>query len=191
LVKVVLGAIPKHRQVRQEMSVASLLAVAAPLHLRDDWQRMVDEFEDSELEGSELGVEDFAALLRKRPDGFAISWSQRRVYVLEITRAYDAGEDWAEVTDERKQRRYEPLREKMSRFPPPAWQVETLLFTVGVRGSLAEKRWQATLARLELDEEQQPAGTQRTRMLYSGLAPNTDEGCSWRHLGLGPGRRLH
>ena len=132
----------------------SVLAVAAPLHLRDDWQRMVDEFEDSELEGSELGVEDFAALLRKRPDGFAISWSQRRVYVLEITRAYDAGEDWAEVTDERKQRRYEPLREKMSRFLPPAWQVETLLFTVRVRGSLAEITWQATLARLEFDEEQ-------------------------------------
>jgi hypothetical protein len=55
------------------MCVASLLAVAAPLHLRDDRQRIVDEFEDSELEGSELAVEDFAALLRKRPDGFAIS----------------------------------------------------------------------------------------------------------------------
>jgi hypothetical protein len=42
----------------------------------------------------------------------------------------------------------------MSRFLPPAWQVETLLFTVGVRGSLAEITWQATLARLEFDEEQ-------------------------------------
>jgi hypothetical protein len=124
------------------------------LHLRDDWQRMVDEFENSELEGSELGAEDFAALLPKRPDGFAMSWSQLRVYILEITRAYDAGEDWAEVTDERKQRRYEPLREKMSRFLPPAWQVETLLFTVGVRGALAEITWQATLERLEFDEEQ-------------------------------------
>jgi hypothetical protein len=78
------------------MCVASLLAVAAPLHLHDDWQRpqrMVDEFEDSKLEGSELGAEDFAALLRKRPDGFAISWSQRRVCILETTRAYDAGKD--------------------------------------------------------------------------------------------------
>jgi hypothetical protein len=46
LVRVVLGAIPQHWQVHREMCVASLLAVAAPLHPRDDWQRMVDEFED-------------------------------------------------------------------------------------------------------------------------------------------------
>jgi hypothetical protein len=55
LVRVVLGATPQHWQAHREMSIASLLAVAAPFYLRDDWQRMVDEFEDSELEGSELG----------------------------------------------------------------------------------------------------------------------------------------
>jgi hypothetical protein len=64
--------------------------------------------------------------------------------ILEITSAYDAGEDWAEVTDERKQRRYEPLREKMSHLLPPAWQVETLLFTAGVRGFLAEIKGQVS-----------------------------------------------
>lgn len=66
-------------------------------------------------------MEDLEALLRKWPDGFALSWSQQRV--LEITRAYDADEDWVEfrVTDERRRRRYWPLRKKMSRFLPPAF----------------------------------------------------------------------
>lgn len=93
-------------------------------------------------------------MLRKRPDGFAISWSQRKVYILEFTRAYDSSEDWAEVTDERKRRRYAPLQEKMGRHLPFPWQVDTLLFTVGVRGSLEEITWRASLSRLGFDEGQ-------------------------------------
>jgi len=157
LVNTLFRAIPEGWQVHQEMSVASLLAVPAPIHMRDAWQRMVDEFEESELGGVEEGVdavEGLESMHRKRPDGFAISWSQRKVCILEFTRAYDAGEDWAEVTDERKRRRYAPLQNKMCRCLPPNWQVETLLFTVGVRGSLAELTWQSTLACLGLDERQ-------------------------------------
>ena len=153
LVSTLFRAIPESWQVHQEMSVANLLAVPTPLHLRDVWQRMVDEFEDSELEGSGDG-EGLDSMLRKRPDGFAISWSQQKVCILEFTRAYDASEDWAEVTDERKRRRYAPLQEKMGRCLPPPWQVDTLLFTVGVRGSLAEITWQAALSRLGFDEGQ-------------------------------------
>jgi hypothetical protein len=42
----------------------------------------------------------------------------------------------------------------MSHFLSPVWQVETLLFTVGVRGSLAEITRQAILASLGFDKGQ-------------------------------------
>jgi hypothetical protein len=66
----------------KEMIVASLLAVPTPLHLCDDWQRMVQEFtfEESELEGSraEAGVDSPSRrasmlCLLKQPDWFVIS----------------------------------------------------------------------------------------------------------------------
>ena len=75
-------------------------------------------------------------------------WGQRRIRILEFTRCNDFRQDWREVTDEYKVERYQPLRDKMAAALPPEWTVETVCFTLGIRGSYAESRWAASLAAL-------------------------------------------
>ena len=46
------------------------------------------------------------------------------------------------------------VRDKMAAGLPPAWSVETVCFTLGIRGSYAEAQWATSLAALDVS----PAG---------------------------------
>ncbi len=58
--------------------------------------------------------------------------------MLEFTRANDYLPDWHETIEDYKTERYRPLRIKMAAGLPPTWSVETVCFTLGIRGSYAE-----------------------------------------------------
>ena len=50
-----------------------------------------------------------AGLLRKRPDGLAMTWGHKTVLILEFIRAFDSRVDWYILVDQRKTERYTSL----------------------------------------------------------------------------------
>ena len=114
-----------------------------------EWQSMCDELADEEL----VLVGDDAALSssirRKRPDAWAVHWGRRVVFILEFTRPNDGADDWQTRTDAYKEERYRPLRDKLAALLP-GWKVETIAFSLGIRGSFNEEKWRTDLARLKV-----------------------------------------
>ena len=84
---------------------------------------------------------------RKRPDAWAVSWENRRLLILEITRSNDRGELALRETDQYKTARYRPLRDLLVRLLP-GWEVEIQTYTVGIRGSHDPDRWYAQMRQL-------------------------------------------
>ena len=90
-------------------------------------------------------------LSRLHPDGWAISWSNRQVLLLE--RAHDWRQDWCEATGTFKTGRYKQLQERMQGLLPQGWAVEVIPLTVGIRGSLHEPTWRRILDRFGFDSQ--------------------------------------
>jgi hypothetical protein len=78
---------------------------------------------------------------RKRPDGVAINWRQRKLYLLEFTRCHDADPLALVRADAFKQRKYLPLLEKMLQRLGARWTGRVLPFSVGIRGSVKTDVW--------------------------------------------------
>jgi len=135
-------------QVVRELTVAGLLGLAAPVDRRDEWCRVWDAVSDDDFDVAG-DPEQLMGMLRKRPDAIAIDWSGRVLLLLEFTRAGDWRDDWHIATDAYKQTRYRAVQETLARHLP-AWSVETLTWTLGIRGSYSEPAWQANLNRLGL-----------------------------------------
>lgn len=133
-------------QFHPELAVGSLRAIDTPIDLHDAWNRMVDELE--EIEEDLTGGDAAPALARLRPDIWAVSWCKKQVLLLELTRANDWRQDWAETTDTYKIQRYARLQTRMQELLPRGWMVETVPLTVGIRGSLPVPAWRVTLERL-------------------------------------------
>ena len=83
----------------------------------------------------------------------AVHWSGRVLFLLEFTRAGDGKEDWHTTTDAYKRQRYQQVQETLARNLS-GWTVDTLTFTIGIRGSYSEPMWQANLKRLGLSTEE-------------------------------------
>jgi hypothetical protein len=62
--------------------------------------------------------------------------------ILEFTRSNDGVDDWQTQTDA-------PLRDKLAALLP-GWKVETIAFSLGIRGSFNEEKWRTDLERLEV-----------------------------------------
>ena len=152
LADIVFASIAKTDQgwtVYRELTLTGLQGLPVPAAAMADWSRMCDELMDCDLEiATEAELALASGIRRKRPDGWAVHWGRRRVRILEFTRCNDYRSDWRETTEEYKTTRYQPLRDKMAAGLPPAWSVETVCFTLGIRGSYAESRWAASLAAL-------------------------------------------
>ena len=134
-------------QFHPELAVGSLRAVYVPLDLHDAWNRMVDELDEIGMDIDQTGDDDVPALARLRPDIWAVSWCKRQVLLLELTRASDWRQDWANTTDSQKIQRYARLQSRMQGLLPHGWTVDTIPLTVGIRGSLPVPAWRATLER--------------------------------------------
>ena len=118
----------------------------------DEWQRMCDELADEDLvlvgDDSALTSSIRRSIRRKRPDAWAVHWGQRVVFILEFTRPIDGG-DWQTRTDAYKEERYCQLRDKLAGLLP-GWKVETIAFSLGIRGSFNEEKWRMDLERLKV-----------------------------------------
>ena len=112
-----------------------------------------DDNEDA-LEQEEDNIEQGGGLGRKRPDAWAIRWDADTVYILEFTRPFDSAPDWDAATDRYKQRKYQPIRDRISQSLP-TWTVKVLTFTLGTRGSFNEKDWKQNLNLLGVSESDQ------------------------------------
>jgi hypothetical protein len=134
----------------REATVDSLHGLSAPDNCFSEWeqwQRALDRFEtDMELEVEAEDGDPEVALMRKRPDGWAVNWEQRTALILEFTRPNDRDLNFSARTDGYKRERYLPLQEKLTRFLAE-WKVDILTFTLGIRGSFQEATWKANLDR--------------------------------------------
>ena len=130
-----------------EQTVAGLQGLPQPEARLDEWQRAWDEVTDVHLEGEREQSDTDAAIQRKRPDAWAVSWDKRRLLILEFTRPNDRCELSLHDTDTFKMVRYIPLRDRLARLLP-AWEVDIQTYTVGIRGSHDPNRWHANLERL-------------------------------------------
>ena len=86
-----------------ELAVGRLRAIDVPLDLYDQWNRMVDELDDMDIDRGRRPDRDenTQALALLRPDAWGIAFSKQhwQVLLLELTRANDWRQDWASTTD--------------------------------------------------------------------------------------------
>ena len=130
-----------------EMTVSSLRGLAATPEWYHIWQRMCDDLEDQvsdSLEHDETDPHLAGGLGSKRPDAWAVNWGAAQLYILEFTRPSDTAPDWDTSTDTYKRTKYEPIRNRISSCLP-AWTVEILTFSLGIRGSFNESTWTRNL----------------------------------------------
>ena len=93
---------------------------------------------------------------RRRPDGMAVNWKDKAVFILEFTRPDDSWDDFITRTEERKNERYgsfvNALTSWLNRKPTSeekgSWRVEQINFTTGVRGSIDEVAFSKNLTKL-------------------------------------------
>jgi len=145
------ASIRKARQnwvIGKELTVIGLRGLNPPSDRIDEWYRALDNAEDAMLE-AEVGYEEASSIRRKRPDAWAVSWEDRKLFIMEFTRPNDKEIDFSQSTDRMKYERYLPLMEWMTRLLP-GWEVDILPFTVGIRGTIDELAWTERLGRLGL-----------------------------------------
>jgi hypothetical protein len=123
----------------------------------DPWNRMVDELDEldeMEMNDEDLtGVEHVQTLSGLRPDAFAVSWCQRQVLLLALTRAHDWRQDWASTTDTFKVQRYARLQRRMQDLLPRGWVVETEPLTIWIPGSFHGPTWRRILERFGVNSQ--------------------------------------
>ncbi len=100
--------------VHKELTVACLRCIPVPEEATEAWHRMCNDLTDRDM-APEMDADPALAscILRKRPDGWAVHWGRRRVWILEFTRCNDYRSDWSEQTEAYKTALYQPLRDRM------------------------------------------------------------------------------
>ena len=110
--------------------------------------------EDLVLPGADVTFT--SGIRRKRPDAWAVHWGRRALYILEFTGPNDWAGDWQTRTDAYKTELYTPLRDRIATLQAssllPRWKVEIVAFSLGIRGSYKELKWQTDLGRFEVKD---------------------------------------
>ena len=112
----------------------------APRRCADSWRRRWTNFAQ-DPSAVDLG--------RLRPDAVAIRWDRRDLFLLDVTRPYDARLDFALTADETKIVRYQPVVDRFNEVGRGAsgWTARVLPFPVGIRGTLDERAWTEQIGR--------------------------------------------
>ena len=119
-----------------------------PMRCASGWDRLWAQF---------FAVPDMAALQRLRPDAVAIRWDRRQMFLLEVTRAYDAYVDYSARADRKKTSKYQPVVDRFNLVGRASgWTASVLPFTVGLRGSVDCSVWAAQLRSLDISPEEVP-----------------------------------
>ena len=105
----------------------------APRRCADSWRRRWANFAQHPS-ADDLG--------RLRPDAVAIRWDRRELFLLDVTRPYDARLDFALTADEAKIAHYQPVVDRFNEVGRASgWTARVLPFPVGIRGTLDERAW--------------------------------------------------
>ena len=111
--------------VHRELTVAGLQGIPVPQDVMTDWYCMCDELTEHDLMTDTAADLSLASgIRRKRPDGWAVHWGRRRVWILEFSRCNDYRQDWRETTEQYKTDRYQPLRDRMTELLPRGGSVD-------------------------------------------------------------------
>jgi hypothetical protein len=94
---------------------------------------------------------------RKRPDGVGVNWRQKRVCIVENTRAYDEDRNALKIADDFKTTKYGPLLAAILGKLGDGWSGSILPFTTGIRGSVDVRAWDLRLKLLGLDSSARAA----------------------------------
>ena len=137
--------------LHRELTVDGLRGIPVPIDSMDVWQRMCDELGEEDLVLPVADVALTSGIRRKRPDAWAVHWGRRVLYILEFTRPNDWADDWQTRTDAYKTERYTPLRDRIATLLP-RWNIEIVTFSLGIRGSYNEPKWQTDLGRFEIKD---------------------------------------
>ena len=87
----------------------------------------------------------------------AIRWDRRELFLLDITRPYDARLDFALTADEAKIARYQPVVDRFNEGNRASgWTARVLPFPVGIRGTLDERAWAERLDSLGVGQRDIP-----------------------------------
>ena len=151
-----------------ELTIAQTIAHIAP-DLADMGSLTKKALDFLQTKGSSSNDEAIGNFLNKRPDGIALLRSEKRVVLLEFTRAMDTNEDFQSITEKRKTARYalhcefiasllnsslpNVHDEKENDLKGKAWSVTQINFTVGVRGSLHEQSFKVALTSLGVTDK--------------------------------------
>ena len=151
-----------------ELTIAQTIAHIAP-DLADMGSLSKKALDFLQTKGSSSNDEAIGNFLNKRPDGIALLRSEKRVVLLEFTRAMDTDEDFQSITEKRKTARYalhcEFIASLLNSSLPnvhdeeendlkgKAWSVTQINFTVGVRGSLHEQSFKVALTSLGVTDK--------------------------------------
>jgi hypothetical protein len=87
--------------VHHELTVVGLQGLSVPQDAVEDWGRMCVELTEEGLETeAEAELALASGILRKQPDGWAVHWGLRAVWLLEFIRCNDFRQDSSETTEE-------------------------------------------------------------------------------------------
>jgi hypothetical protein len=114
-----------------------------PTILLDNLQNELDTLKKAQPPGARL-------LGRKRPDGVAINWTAKKLFLLEFTRCWDSEADALALTDSYKIGKYKSLVTAMLQCLGDSWAGGTLSFTMGARGSVHVETWERNMTALGL-----------------------------------------
>ena len=90
---------------------------------------------------------------RKRPDGIAVDWRNKKVFLLEYTRCYDSNKEALQSAEAFKAMRYTPLLTSILSKLGSEWSGRILTFTTGIRGSIDVGTWNTHLTQLDVREK--------------------------------------
>ena len=129
--------------LREEVEVRDIReGEGIPMRCASSWDRLWAQF---------FAVPDMAALERLRPDAVAIRWDRKQLFLLEVTRAYDAYVGFGDRADRNKTCKYQPVVDRFNEVGHASgWSASVLPFTVGLRGSVDESAWAARLHSLDI-----------------------------------------
>ena len=87
---------------------------------------------------------------KKRPDGIAVNWKERKVFLLEYTRCYDSEPAALARADTHKTEKYSKLMSTILSQLGNKWRGTVLPFSAGIRGTIESTVWTAHMTALEV-----------------------------------------
>ena len=99
---------------------------------------------------------------RWQPDATAISYSRKKIAIVDLCRPSDVCPEQLRIASDRKVKGYDPLKTALQLYSDAGWQIEILPWVVGIRGLIQESELHNALKFLEIPKTAWPTAIERT-----------------------------